>query len=84
MKKYKIILDGVTVFDIATGDFIRTLKKGDIIEVDLAITKWNGRTPVGKVCTCAQISPHEFIILEMDGKVAAEEVKERKKKEAKS
>lgn len=81
MKKYKIVMDGVTVFELSTGAFSRTLGLGDIIEVSKI---WDGRTQVGKDCTFAQISPHEFIILEIHGKVAAEEVKERKKKEAKS
>lgn len=81
MKKYKIVIDGVTVFKLSTGDFSRTLEKGDTIEVSKI---WNGRTQVGKDCTFAQISPHEFIILELHGRVAAEEIKERKKKEAKS
>lgn len=81
MKKYKIVMDGVTVFELSTGSFSRTLGLGDIIEVSKI---WDGRTQVGRDCTFAQISPHEFIILEIHGKVAAEEVKERKKKEAKS
>ena len=79
MKKYQIIKDNVNVYNTKDGSFIRTLNSGDTVTISKT---WKFMTSIG-MGEAAQISENEYIILQIK-ESAAIEIKEKKKKEAKS